>query len=230
MHATSYSDDRQVMQFLGDYFMKNGFQSLYSAPDHLAWGQRRAASLIEDEEGPIDGIVRFFPLEWMANLPKSADWHGYYDTETPSCNHPVAIFAQSKRLPIVWDSLGIAVPTWKELLPETREAAKNLDSTWIYKPALGRVGEGISIREAISADELVRIKKAVRRNPDDWVAQKRFDSIPVTSADGESFHLCVGVFTVDGKAAGFYGRVSSHPRIDAKVKDIPLLIEKENSL
>ena len=47
-------------------------------------------------------------------------------------------------------------------------------------------------------------------------------------AMGEHFHLCVGVFTVDGKAAGFYGRISPFPRIDARAKDIPLLVEKED--
>ena len=27
VHATSYADDRQVMQFLGDYFEENGYRS-----------------------------------------------------------------------------------------------------------------------------------------------------------------------------------------------------------
>jgi len=104
---------------------------------------------------------------------------------------------------------------------------RDLESGWIYKPALGRVGEGISIQEAITTKELSQIQRAVRRSPRDWIAQKRFESKPVLGADGESYHLCVGVFTVDGKAAGFYGRISPYPRIDEKAKDIPLLVEKE---
>jgi glutathionylspermidine synthase len=228
VHCTSYADDRQVMQFLGDYFEENGYRSLYAAPDHIVWEQKRAVSLIRGETGPVDGIVRFFPLEWLANLPRRSDWGGYYDTLTPSCNHPISVFAQSKRLPLVWDSLGTKLTAWKALLPET--CAPNLcgpGEGWIYKPALGRVGEGISIREALTAKEYAQIQKTVRRNPKDWIAQKRFESKPILSADGEPYHLCIGVFTVDGRAAGFYGRVSPYPRIDARAKDIPLLVEEK---
>lgn len=228
VHATAYADDRQVMQFLGDSFAGCGYRALYAAPDHIAWKQRRAVSLIEGEEGPVDGIVRFFPLEWLANLPRRADWRGYYDTLTPSCNHPIAVFAQSKRLPLVWDALGIEFPAWKALLPETRNpAGRGQEDGWIYKPALGRVGEGISIREAVAPKELSQIHRAVRRHPKHWITQKRFESRPVSGPDGQSYHLCVGVFTVDGKAAGFYGRISQYPRIDARAKDIPILVKKE---
>lgn len=231
VHATSYADDRQVMQFLGDYFENKGYRTLYAAPDHIAWEQRRAMSLVEGEEGPIDAIVRFFPLEWLENLPRKSNWRGFYDTITPSCNHPAAIFAQSKRLPLIWDELSLNLPVWKKLLPETiPPKVRGLDESFIYKPALGRVGEGISIQEAITKKELAGILKAVRKSPKDWIAQRRFISEPVRSEDGESFHLCIGVFTVDGKAAGFYGRISPYARIDANAKDIPLLVEREEHL
>lgn len=228
IHATSYSDDRQVMQFLGDYFEKQGYRSLYAAPDHIIWKNHRAVSRMEGEEGPVDGIVRFFPLEWLANLPRRSGWGGYYESETPSCNHPVAIFAQSKRLPLIWDKLGVNLTAWKALLPETCAPGRKPQSDeWIYKPVLGRVGEGISIREAVAAKEYKRIQRIVRMNPRGWIAQKRFESLPVSGVDGEAFHLCVGVFVVDGRAAGFYGRISPYPRIDARAKDIPVLVEKE---
>lgn len=228
VHATSYADDRQVMQFLGDYFEQRGYRSLYAAPDHIVWKSRRAVSLIQDEEGPVGGIVRFFPLEWLPNLSGRTDWGGYYDTETPSCNHPISIFTQSKRLPLIWDELGLELPAWRSLLPETcTPRTKPPGEDWIFKPALGRVGEGISIREALSAKEFRQIQRDARWHPRNWILQKRFESMPVSGEGGESYHLCVGVFTVEGKAAGFYGRISPYPRIDARAKDIPLLVEKE---
>ena len=171
----------------------------------------------------------FIPWNGSPNLSGRTDWGGYYDTQTPSCNHPIAVFAQSKRLPLIWDELGLELPAWRALLPETRapEAGKFGDG-WIYKPALGRVGEGISIREALTQKEYRQIQRNVRWHPKDWIVQKRFESKPVSGDEGEHFHLCVGVFTVDGKAAGFYGRISPFPRIDARAKDIPLLVEKED--
>jgi glutathionylspermidine synthase len=231
VHATSYADDRQVMQFLSDCFDEHGYRTVFAAPDHIAWKDGNAVCIIEGKEGPIDGIVRFFPLEWMTNLPRRPDWRGYLDCRTASCNHPVAILTQSKRLPLVWDELGIDVSAWKKLLPETRDpkAVRPQDGGWIYKPALGRVGEGISIKGAITEKELRRIEKMARRDHGNWAAQRKFESRPLTDANGEVYHLCVGIFTVDGRSAGLYGRISPFPRIDDRARDIPLLVLKGGS-
>ncbi len=228
IHATSYTDDRQVMEFLSDYFQVHGYSTVFVAPDHIVWKDNNAICIIKGKEGSIDGIVRFFPLERMTNLPRRTNWKGYYDCLTASCNHPVAMLTQSKRLPLVWDELGVNIPAWKKLLPETKDpkSIKPQDSNWIYKPALGRVGEGISIKEAITEKERRGIEKAVRWEPGSWVAQRKFTSQPLRDVNGEVFHLCVGVFTVDGKSAGFYGRISPFPRIDDGAKDIPLLVSK----
>jgi len=225
VHATAYSDDRQVMQCLGDHFEAAGYRALYAAPDHIAWDKRRAVG--------VDGIIRFFPLEWLANLPRKSAWTGYFDTETPSCNHPVSMFTQSKRLPLIWDKLGIDIPAWKSLLPQTADpkvaaTSSSPSGEWILKPALGRVGEGISIQGVMPEKEIRRVEKAARRHPEDWVAQRLFHSQPLVAESGESYHLCIGVFTVDGKSAGFYGRVSPHPRMDANAKDIPVLVREED--
>ena len=233
VHATSYADDRQVMQCIGDYFSAQGLTTLMAAPDHIRWDAQKAVSICSGAEGPVDGIVRFFPLEWLGFLPKKTSWRGYYNTQTPSCNHPMAMLAQSKRLPLVWDMLGVDIPAWKSLLPETADPrtlkTKRPDDNWIYKPALGRVGEGITIREALTSKELTKIYKAVKRRPKDWVAQKMFRSRPLADESGKEYHLCVGVFTIDGKCAGFYGRISPHRRIDDKARDIPILVKGEQA-
>lgn len=225
VHATSYSDDRQVMQFLGDYFAANGYSPLYAAPDHLRWNGNQATSIVEGSEGPVDGILRFFPLEWLVTLPRNTDWQGYFSATTPSCNHPVAMLSQSKRLPLVWDRLGIDIPTWKMLLPETVAPGKiGRSDGWIFKPALGRVGENITIRDAVSQKELKKLERSASIHPKNWIAQRMFHSAPLTTDEGETFHLCLGVFTVDGKRAGFYGRISPFSRIDSRAKDIPVLV------
>lgn len=232
VHCTSYADDRQVMQFLSDYFEAHGYRTVFAAPDHIVWEDKKAVCIIEGKEGPIDGIVRFFPLEWMTNLPRWTDWRGYFDTVTVSCNHPVAILTQTKRLPLVWDELGIDVSTWKKLLPETRDpkAVRPKEDGWIFKPALGRVGEGISIKGAVTEKEMRRIEKMARRDHSNWAAQRKFASRPLTDANGDIYHLCVGVFTVDGRSAGLYGRISPFPRIDDRARDIPLLVSKGGNI
>ena len=229
VHATSFADDRQVMQFLSDCFQHNGYRTVFAAPDHMRWENKKAYCIIDGEEGPVDGIVRFFPVEWLETLPRKSNWHGYFDCSVPCCNHPAAILAQSKRLPLAWDALGVGVQCWKTLLPETKEPksiSKGRDG-WIYKPAFGRVGGGISIKGAMPEKERLGIEKAARRQKRLWVAQRMFNSIPIESPTGERFHACLGVFTVDGKAAGFYARISQTTRIDENAQDIPVLIREK---
>ena len=230
VHCTSYSDDRQVMQFLGDKLSGMGYEVIYAAADQLKFENGKAISILNNREGEVDGIIRFSPLEWVADM-KTKNWHGYFDTETVSCNHPIAIFAQTKRFPFVWDLLeskGIDLSTWIELLPETLEVNdKKVDDKFIYKPVYGRVGENISIKEACKDDEYKKILKDVKRHPKKYLAQKKFNSRPLTNEDGEEFHVCIGSYGVENSHAGYYARISRSPRIDSYAADIPVLIEKE---
>lgn len=228
VHCTSYSDDRQVMQFLGDKLKGLGLQPIYAAADHLRFENNEAISILDGNLGRVDAIFRFTPLEWLVQM-KPKRWQGYFDTITPSCNHPIAIFAQTKRFPLVWDTLeklGISLATWRSLLPETLEVkdAKNKQG-FIYKPACGRVGEGISIKEACRDNEYKEIMKDVKRRPKQYLAQKKFNSQPLVSEDGTPFHVCLGAYSIQGKAAGYYARISRTPRIDSNAADIPVLIE-----
>ena len=229
VHCTSYSDDRQVMQFIGDEMEKRGYNSLYGAADHIIFKNKKAISILDGHEGEIDFIFRFTPLEWLKDI-KPKTWDGYFDTITPSCNHPVAIFAQTKRFPLIWESLkknGIKLDTWEKLLPHTILVKDLKDKEgYIYKPACGRVGEKISIKEACDEEEYNLILKDVKRHPNDYLAQEKFISMPILSPNKEEYHVCIGSYTVEGKHAGFYARISKKPRIDSHALDLPVIIER----
>lgn len=227
VHATSYADDRQVMQFLGEALVRRGLTPLLVAPDHLRWADRRVTCLAEGQEGEVQAVVRFFPVEWLPLLPRAADWQGYFRHTVPASNHATAILTQSKRLPLLWERLGLASTVWRQLLPETRDprqAEWRRDRGWILKPALGRVGEAVSIPEVTPAAEWRRIAWSARLSPRDWVAQRRFQSRPLPGPHGDR-HLVVGVFTVDGRAAGFYGRLATQPRIDQYAQDVAVVVQ-----
>ncbi|MBR3807485.1 MAG: glutathionylspermidine synthase family protein [Lachnospiraceae bacterium] len=230
VHCTSYSDDRQVMQFLGDRLKERGFQILYGAADHIRFKDNIAYSILDGNEGKLDAIFRFTPLEWLTDI-KPKRWQGYFDTTTVSCNHPVAMYAQTKRFPLIWDTLekqGLSLNMWRELLPDTLEvkAAKGKEG-YIYKPACGRVGEKISIKEACRGDEYKKILLDVKRHPKKYLAQKKFHSRPLIGENGENYHVCMGSYTVNGAHAGYYARISTTPRIDSNAADIPVLIEED---
>ena len=229
VHCTCYSDDRQVMQFLGDRLSEKGYQVLYGAADHIRFKDNVAYSILDGNEGKLDGIFRFTPLEWLTDI-KPKRWQGYFDTITASCNHPIAMYAQTKRFPLIWDALekqGVSLTTWRELLPDTLEVkdAKGKEG-YIYKPACGRVGEKISIKEACSGDEYKKILADVKKHPKKYLAQKKFHSLPLLGQNGEEFHVCLGSYTVEGAHAGYYARISTTPRIDSNAADIPILIEE----
>jgi glutathionylspermidine synthase len=229
VHCTCYSDDRQVMQFLGDRLGEKGYQVLYGAADHIRFKDNVAYSILDGNEGKLDGIFRFTPLEWLTDI-KPKRWQGYFDTITASCNHPIAMYAQTKRFPLIWDALekqGVSLTTWRELLPDTLEVkdAKGKEG-YIYKPACGRVGEKISIKEACRGDEYKKILADVKKHPKKYLAQKKFHSLPLLGENGEEFHVCLGSYTVEGAHAGYYARISTTPRIDSNAADIPVLIEK----
>lgn len=228
VHCTSYSDDRQVMQYLGDKMESLGYKSIYGAADHLIFKNNEAISILNNNEGKVDCIFRFTPLEWIKDI-KPKRWGGYFDTITPSCNHPIAIFAQTKRFPLIFDELeknGIKIDRWKELLPHTTEVKKiNNNDEYLYKPVYGRVGEKISVKEACSEEEYKFILNEVKKHPKKYIAQKKFISKPLI-CDGISYHICLGSYTVDSKFAGFYARISDKTRIDSFAADIPVLIER----
>lgn len=231
VHCTSYSDDRQVMQFLGDRLKKRGYQVIYGAADHVAFQNGEAYSILDGNEGRLDAVFRYTPLEWMIEM-KRKYYRDYFGATTTTCNHPIAMYAQTKRFPLVWDTLeqnGIVLTTWRELLPETLTVAEAKGKeNFIYKPACGRVGEGISIKEACVGDEYKKIVKDVKRHPKKYLAQKKFISKPLIAPDGEVFHVCLGCYTVDAEHAGYYARVSKTPRIDSNAADIPVLIERKS--
>ena len=50
--------------------------------------------------------------------------------------------------------------------------------------------------------------------------------MPIISPDNTKYHVCIGSYTVEGKHAGFYARISEKPRIDSHAEDIPVIIER----
>ena len=160
VHCTCFSDDRQVMQCMGDILEKEGYNVIYGASDHVKFKRKKAYCILDNNQKDIDLIFRFTPLEWLVKM-KPRRWDGYFNTDTKSCNHPISIYAQSKRFPFVWDDLeraGISMKTWKSLLPDTFEVNDTrIKEGYIFKPVYGRVGERISIKEACKGDEYIKI-------------------------------------------------------------------------
>lgn len=225
VHATAYTDDRQVMVFLAERFAAEGLEPVLAGPTDLLWDGGIARSATGGKA--FDGIVRFFPAEWLLNIPRRNTWKRYFHGgATPQSNPGYALISQSKRFPLVWARLAAPLPTWRALLPRTcdpREVNWRKDGEWVLKPALGRVGEWIGIRGVTADKEWSEIARHAGRYSGFWAAQKRFRAV-AAAAGGENLFPCIGVFVVDGKACGLYGRAASLPLVNSNAQDIAVLI------
>ena len=226
IHATAFTDDRQVMIYLARQLEGAGLNAVLAGPDQLRWENGRAFLATEWFQGPADFIFRFFPTEWLPALPRRcAWWHLLGSSQTPLCNPASAIISQSKRFPLVWDELSLDLPTWRSLLPRTcdpRRANFGADQR-VLKPVFGRVGDMIKIQGVTPAKEARHIDRAVRRHPRAWVAQQRFEAVPLSSPGGDVYP-CIGIYTLDARVIGAYGRIARKSLIDHLAQDAAVLI------
>jgi len=227
VHATAYADDRQVMTYLAQRLEERGARVSFASPAHLRWRDGCATLETAWTSGPVDSIVRFYPAEWMDNLPRACGWQTFFEgTVTPVSNPATSVLTQSKRFPLTWDRLRTPMPAWRKFLPETRDPRDvrwQGNNEWVLKPVLGRVGEDVGIAGVTPAAEWTRIAREVERHPSHWVAQRRFSATPLR-VGGAARYPSVGVYTVNTRVVGAYGRIAERPLIDARARDAAVLI------
>lgn len=229
IHATAHSDDYQVMHYLAGRLHEEGIEATLLSPAHLRWDSGVPRISCRFAEGEPALLMRFFPAEWLPNLRPASSWESYFlGGKVPVSNPGFALLLQTKRFPLIWNSLKSHLKTWGALMPETvcpRSIQSSAHSDWVYKPNLGRVGQDVAIFGVTETNEYNRILDQVRRKPTNWAAQKRFETLALATESGPRY-LCIGVFTVDGIAVGAYGRIAAKPLIDHEAQDIAILISK----
>ena len=175
-------------------------------------------------------MVRFYQAEWVSRLPKKSGWrHFFRGGRTPVASPPLAVISESKRFPLVWERLATPLPTWRALLPETRDPRDvpwSDDHAWLLKTALCNNGDTVNIRELLPSAAWRKTRWQALFSPGQWVAQRRFHSVPLPTPLGLR-HVCIGIYTVNGRAAGAYARLSEKPVIDFAAMDVALLIDDE---
>lgn len=226
IHATAYTDDHQMMAYLARKLRDRGARPMLASPAHVTWRSGRAFLEGAEWQGEADLLVRFFPADWLVDLP-GGGWKQFYaGSRTPISNPATALLTQSKRAPLTWDALTTPMPTWRALLPECRdprEVPAGEIGGWVLKPALGRVGEDVGIPGLTPDKEWARVRKECGRHPGQWVAQRRFEATPA-DLGGMRVYPCIGVYTVDEQVVGAYGRLAPRALIDGRSADAAVLI------
>lgn len=224
--APGWLEDAQVVVFLEHGLRDRGCRSQVVAPHQIEWSNGTA--YLEKQE--LDAIVRFHQVEWLARLSSQCDWHPFFVGGNTLVGNPgIAITSESKRFPLACNELGLAMPSWRALLPETRDprdADLLSDDEWILKGTFGNNGDDVLVRSRMTKLAWARAALTAKLRSNSWVAQRRFESPFLDTPDGPR-HVCIGVYTIDGVAAGVYARLSSQTVIDFAATDVAVLLDDE---
>jgi glutathionylspermidine synthase len=227
LSAPGFIEDQQVTAYLAQRLHEQGLPTLLANPRQLVWNRNRAHL----HDLPLGAIVRFYQAEWLTHLPRRCGWPNLLaGGRTPVTNPATSLLTESKRFPLAWDDLPFDLPAWRRLLPETRDprhAPWRTDDAWLIKSAYSNTGDTVTVRALVDTRRWRHAARSARFFPSDWVAQKRFDTLPLETPRGP-LYPCVGVYVIDGRAAGVYTRASPTPVIDYTATDIPLLLRPEN--
>lgn len=228
LSAPGYLEDHQVISFLARQLNVRGCRAFLCGPAQIHWRDGLAHLETGYHRGPVDVLVRFYQAEWLSRLPRSTGWENFIrGGKTLVANPPLAIISESKRFPLVWDQVSTPLPTWRALLPETREVRRAPDNNdWLLKTAYCNTGDTVSIRELMPRRAWLGTRLSAWLRPNHWLAQRRFESVPIPTPAGPR-HVCLGIYTVNGRAAGAYVRLAEKPVIDFAAVDAALLIEED---
>jgi glutathionylspermidine synthase len=227
LSAAGFMEDHQVVQYLAARLRRLGAGACCAQPSQLEW--RDGAAYLHGKR--LGAVLRFYQVEWLASSAGAAE-HYFGHARTPVLNPGRCALVESKRFPLVWAELRTArLPTWRELLPETvdpRWVPWQQDDGWLLKTAFCNTGDTVSVRSLMAPERFRRVARAVRWFPGGWIAQRRFEPVPLATPLGEVYP-CIGVYTVAGRAAGVYARLSRGKIVDFSAVDAPLLVEETDA-
>ena len=226
-------EDQQVVALLARALAERGCQTLRAHPGQVIW--REGFATMTDPGGtcrPVDVLMRFYQGEWLASWPSRQGWPCLFrGGRTKVCNPGTALVVESKRFPLVWDFLGLELPTWRRLLPCTvhpGRLGKRLGRDWVLKTAFCNTGDTVVLPEEPDRRRRRRALWNARLWPWHWVAQGRFEAVPIPTPRG-AMYPCLGVYTINGKAAGLFGRLAPRPLIDFAATEVAVLLRQSSA-
>jgi hypothetical protein len=215
-YASGYGEDLEQCQFLRRAWNRTGVQAILCNPGNLVFDGRALRVFGEK----VDAVYRFFPGEWMAQVPNlEAILEAYREGLFRMINPFSSLIAQSKKTMAVWhENPGLFDPAERELIlrhvPRTTSfQLAEMDryradrERLVVKRQFGRVGEEVLMGIACLDDEWAQWLKWPASEPEQWIVQDRFESLPVDGGGGP-LHGCFGPYVVAGRFGGFYTRLS----------------------
>ena len=231
IHATGYSEDLQHVALVGKWLEEAGHTTVLGSPANLR---------VEDDQvyvfdDPVDAIFRYYPGEWLADLPNTEDWVQSAPF-LPAMNPLSSLASQSKRFYATWHEHDLDLTQehralLDEFLPGSRYLSSlSLDEVlanpnrWVLKGAFGRMGNTVRIGPLMPKEKWEAAVHEAYGTAPIIAAQRRFETAPLWTARGVGF-ATVGVYLVNGRFAGYFSRIDKGPLIDYDSWHVPTLVE-----
>lgn len=225
--APGYLSDQQVVAQVANALDARGVETELATPALIRWRTGVAHIGVNGSARPLDAVYRFYQGEWVVRLAGDG-WAPFFrGGATPVCNPASAVLSESKRLPLVWHELETPMAAWRRLLPRTRPAWAALMKPrrpWVLKGAYSNNGDAAVARSWSSRRDYVGTLAQAAVRPRAWVAQEAFCGLTLDTPLGAA-HVCIGVYVVDGRTCGIYGRLSPSGLIDYQAIDVAVLID-----
>jgi len=227
--APGYTEDQQVVAHLAAALRARGTSAACVRPEQLQWQTGMAHVVGPSGPEPVDVIFRFYQGEWMTRI-SGGEWRFLFrGGRTAVCNPAAAVLSESKRLPLLWNELSTAMPTWRRLMPSTQSVrATHGKEDWVLKRSYSNNGDSVLSRRWSGTRDYALAFTHGHIAPAQWAAQQWFETLPLETPAG-LMRPCLGVYVVDGRACGIYGRLTAFPLIDYRAIDTPVLVEDETT-
>jgi hypothetical protein len=214
-------------QLLAREVERRGMRTMLLLPRRLSWISNLARIRASSRMCTPDLLIRRVRWDWLPRPSQHAVWEPWFcGGKTLMSNPGTAVLIQSKRFLVIWKELDTPMSAWRSFLPETRcpgELPGGSVTDWVFKPAFGGDGAGVAIAGVTKSRAFREIAEKARHDPTRWVAQRRFESVALPTERGPS-HVCLGIYTVNGVAAGAFTRIRGKALIDKHSLWIPVLI------
>lgn len=219
IHATAYSDDWQHMAFLKTQFQNLGIEAEGLSPTNVELKNGKLSYRDRD----LSAALRFFPGDWLLFSRWGNAW---FENHPANLSNPLwSLFSQNKYFPVVCEALGIELHWWKKYLPRTQRLLLSdiFKSDEILKPSFGRVGEDVGFLSKLRGKKRFNVFLDILFSKGLWVKQRPFSALNLGN-EHEPITACVGVYCLDGKVVGSYGRLSNEKFIGITAADCPVFV------
>jgi glutathionylspermidine synthase len=230
LYATGFAEDLQHMLILERWLREAGHPTILGSPAHLEkgwWGLRVLGTRVE-------AAFRFFPGEWMPNLPNFATW-AKMGPSLPMMNPLRRLISQSKMMFALWQEDDTLDPADRALVDRHCPRTLRFDPSlvprlmdkredWVLKRAFGRMGDAVVMGNLATPREWDAALREAARQPGEWCAQERFQVAPLLFSGGPLFPT-LGAFLLNGRFAGYYSRAAPKPFLTHEALYVGTLVQ-----